>query len=314
VVADPSLIEAPSEFEMIGGKRFALWKRKLPQEFKGFSLHFYVVTLILVLVLLAWAGYVYGQTELGNNTPVKVFGIGLLASFYCLPVGMLIARKMSRRSVLPTPRPKVPPTTPDTAIPCVAAMKGDNLGLGRSVGWLWLEQGALCFKGDGFDFILRRKDFKRKAGSGIKQGIPMFLAPGKGIPGTALFLQAAYYGPSGTTPAPAEWDRTKSELESFEQSEADFDPLFPPLRSGFMPIPAIPVLKGFAVAGLFLFVVLLSVPLFVPLPMRDSPFLFAARGSLYMPVLGLSALQGTIIRWAREKSIKKAKLRGTNLG
>jgi hypothetical protein len=83
--------------------------------------------------------------------------------------------------------------------------------------------------------------------------------------------------------------------------------LFPPLRSGYAEISPWRVLRVLGPAAAFVFLLFLTLPLFVPLPSHLSPFVIALAGGGQMLVLAMAGAIPSLSRKSRERMLDRLK-------
>lgn len=274
----------PASEEAIGGARFSLWKVEapLPGAPPRFSPAFFALVVLGCLGLLVLGSWVAGRIRQGDFLTGQIFAVGLFVALY----GGMFAVALVRRRQKPVPlAPDTPPNgIPLRAVACLAGIRRR----GRSVGWLWFEGDHMRFRGAGFDFDLRRGDF-RTEGPLLKvfrrNGLAGLLAP-EGVSEYLLFLTPGQVAGSQFVRDRSRWSELEPDFEVWESgTSTDEPPLFPPIR----PVPTLPARLGwpsFVVPPLFMGGILGFAALVLPIEPTNgepppSPGSLALAGSLF---------------------------------
>ena len=283
-------------FETIGGVRYSLWKTEKPLGEGGaqFSRGFFVALLVGSLALLGVGRLVADQIRRGDFLAGQIFGISLLVAMYG---GMAFVVWKSRRRV---PAVGVPDRPPEGVPSGAIAIYAWVARRGRNTGWLWFERDLMCFRGAGFDFRLRRADFRAKGSPFKSLSIGAPLRCPKGISEYALYLRPGILSDGVFTPDPTVWKGLEESFADWEARAASREPsLFPPVR----PVETRPMRIGLwqIVAPILLMGGIIgSIPLiFGPMTAKDG----SPRSALSLIVVGcLFGLMWPLMLWMENRT------------
>ncbi len=230
----------PAPTERVGGFEYSLWKNPapLPARVPRFSRTFVVALLAGCAALLAAGAWVAERTRQGDFLTAKGFALALVVLMYVAPLTAVVLSQRRRRA------PEGEAESPPVGVPrhAVAACAG-SLPRGRNVGWIWFEGDAMCFRGAGFDFRLRREDLVGRGSPlkslGGKEGVA--LRRPKGISSHRLRVILGVIVNDAFYDDPKRWSNLGSEVSAWESGSFTKEPsLFPPVR----PVPTVPPALG----------------------------------------------------------------------
>jgi hypothetical protein len=218
--------EPTLEFEEIRAIRFSRL-REVPSQRQNLPLlgwQFLTVSLVSILALFGAARYILDEIERGNDLPLRIFGIFIMAVLYVAPIVALVMTRLKRKDQ-EVMRAGVYPAA-------VSVKSGDSSNC-RAKGELVIRGPWLEFSGDAFSFRLTPRDFEKpaKLARRIRNRAVSRLTLPKGLPSLSIFI--------GFQMSPAEVRRLHEELTSrFEAWANAADPsepsLFPPLRAAHL--------------------------------------------------------------------------------
>ena len=221
--------------ERIGEVRFSLWKTDAPLQAKPyrFSPAFFSVAILGSFSFIAVGAWVAGRIRQGDFLLGQIFGIGLFVAIYGSMIVAVIASRRTKRHVGEVSPP--PEGFPSTGIACHAYV----CRRGRCVGWLWFEGDLMIFCGAGFDFQLRREDFKGRVPlvKALRSGGGSPLKRPKGVSEYLLFLTPGVIVDGAFAPDRSLWKTLEADFAAWESGSYSTGPsLFPPIR----PVPTVP--------------------------------------------------------------------------
>jgi hypothetical protein len=294
-------------FVEIDGCRFCRWREGPTREARlGLSWHGALFGSTLISALFTLATVCMRILPANPILAPRVFAGGALALFFGpYAVGLVMAVRGRVRKVAQMPPPARPHDVPDGApLVIVAVRSADALGATR--GWLYKEAGRLFFRGERFDFVLRRSDFRApdRVAKQLCSTTPTTLAVPKGL---LLRMRMKVLREGDGNDA-----SLRRLLEDWlSQAEPPGVSLLPPIEYGSPEVAFRNLLRDtlswlplglVAAAGMALFIAL-SPPTLIPDRLGWAQVALVA---LFIPLLlPLTALGATSTRWSHERAIQK---------
>ena len=185
-----------------------------------------------------------------NPRAASTLMLCMVGALMSVPYDVLLGQALMRRrakGVDEQNAPARPEDVPSWSVFVGVALKA-SCAMGGTTGWLYVERGMLCFRGERFDFALAPSDFRkpRMLLRAQNRAEPAWLKMPKGLSLGLLIRPATMQGEKALV-----WQAGKDALlqlldEFVSCPESSADSLFPPVLPGYEPIP----LGATLVAGL----------------------------------------------------------------